>query len=532
MTGKNLPSGRRRSCSPPRRAPRSGKPNTVHVRQRPRSLFRPVPRRAWCTFTTSSSSHRRSSRRRIGVESTSAPEVVIWRRGVAQLDSLTPRRWWTPSAYPAPCPPARHQVDAAPARIRDHLDDATHGIRARAGIGPGRDAKSSRRRSATIRTPRTPRGSCSAGRSARPRTRGSRPPGGAGTRRRERGAGGERARARGAAAREQREQRGPARSATRDPACRCPASIFTGARASRRRGRAGGRARRSTRAPKETRRRRRAWRRPSIALSGPGEASPACCAGKRDHVALSCRPRRSVPTDSASRASASPDLGVGLVTWLFPAATFKRAVRDETARSQRKRHERREVLSGARRGRHGDVASGDRPRGRGSAAGERARRARRERGEGNGSRQHLAASPLRVDRTNVRGAAAEASPSSDAVAESEEEDDSGPARSRRPFGVPVGAANRAVLERDAETRRADEIRADARLGGGVSLGSRRSRSSRRARAPRTRAPSSRVNESAAQAATPALAARVTRGGGGGMLRWRVAGNDETRLSLV
>ena len=51
-----------------------------------------------------------------------------------------------------------------------------------------------------------------------------------------------------------------------------------------------------------------------------------------------------------------------------------------------------------------------------------------EKGTGPG---HLAASPLR-DRTNVRAAAAEASPSSDAVAESEEEDDSGPARSRRP----------------------------------------------------------------------------------------------------
>lgn len=77
-----------------------------------------------------------------------------------------------------------------------------------------------------------------------------------------------------------------------------------------------------------------------------------------------------------------------------------------------------------------------------------------EKGTGPG---HLAASPLR-DRTNVRAAAAEASPSSDAVAESEEEDDSGPARSRRPFGVPVGAANRAVLEqmlrRDAPTRSA------------------------------------------------------------------------------
>ena len=40
---------------------------------------------------------------------------------------------------------------------------------------------------------------------------------------------------------------------------------------------------------------------------------------------------------------------------------------------------------------------------------------------------HLAASPLR-DRTNVQAAAAEASPSSDAVAESEEEEDSAPAR--------------------------------------------------------------------------------------------------------
>ena len=111
-----------------------------------------------------------------------------------------------------------------------------------------------------------------------------------------------------------------------------------GPRASRRRGRA-----RGTRPAVDARAEGDAAQATRVAptvdrIEGPGEASPACCAGKRDHVALSCRPRRSVPTDSASRASASPDLGVG-TPGCFPE--FKRAVRDETARSQRKRHERR-----------------------------------------------------------------------------------------------------------------------------------------------------------------------------------------------